>query len=286
MTRPRTDASLFPDPALSRPESMLSFRERLHQTAKRNDSWLCVGLDPDLSKLPAAGPVAEEARRFLLGVIDATKGLVCAYKPNSAFYEALGEDGHDVLSDVCAHASRHAPVILDAKRADIGNTAKAYAKWAFDVLRADAITVAPYMGRDSVEPFFERPERGCFVLARTSNPGSADLQALRLDTGEHVYERTVKLARGWNVHGNVGLVAGATAPDELRRIRELAGPDMLLLVPGVGAQGGSAEHAIRFGANAMGDNAIVNASRAVLYAPDPAKAAADLRAELNRFRAR
>jgi orotidine 5'-phosphate decarboxylase subfamily 2 len=260
---------------------MHGFRERIHQTAKRNDSWLCVGLDPDPAKLSRA----EDVRTFLLDVVDRTRDLVCAYKPNSAFYEALGTEGHEVLADVCAHASRYAPVILDAKRGDIGNTARAYAKWAFDVLQADAITVAPYMGRDSVEPFFERPERGCFVLARTSNSGAADLQDAKLATGEHLFERTVKLARAWNVRGNVGVVAGATAPDELRRIRELAGGDTLLLVPGVGAQGGSAEHAMRFGGNATGDNAIVNSSRGILYAPDPARAASDLRAELNRHRA-
>ncbi|MEA3199987.1 MAG: orotidine-5-phosphate decarboxylase [Thermoplasmata archaeon] len=260
---------------------MSGFRERIHQTAKRHDSWLCVGLDPDPAKLPRA----EDVRNFLLDIVDRTRDLVCAYKPNSAFYEALGDEGHDVLLDVCAHASRYAPVILDAKRADIGNTARAYAKWAFDILQADAITVAPYMGRDSIEPFFERPERGCFVLARTSNPGAADLQDARLASGELLYERTVKLARTWNVRGNLGVVAGATAPDELRRIRELAGGDMMILIPGVGAQGGSPEHAMRFGANATGDNAIVNSSRAILYAPDPAKAAADLRAELNKHRA-
>lgn len=265
---------------------MPTFRERLHRTARTNDSWLCVGLDPDPAKLPVGGPVADEMRRFLLATIDQTKDQVCCYKPNSAFFEALGEDGHDVLSDVVNHARRFAPVVLDAKRADIGNTAKAYAKWAFDVLGAEAITVAPYMGRDSVEPFFERPERGAFVLVRTSNPGGADLQALKLASGEHVYEHMVRLAKAWNQHNNVGLVAGATAPDELRRIRELAGPDALLLIPGVGAQGGSAEHAIRFGANAHGDNAIVNSSRAILYSADPRKAAMDLREELNRHRPR
>jgi orotidine 5'-phosphate decarboxylase subfamily 2 len=259
---------------------MPTFRARLHETAKRNDSWLCVGLDPDVSKLPTP----DAARTFLLDIVDRTKDLVCCYKPNSAFFEAMGAPGHAVLDDVCRAAARHAPVILDAKRADIGNTARAYATWAFDVLHADAITVAPYMGRDSVEPFFERPERAAFVLARTSNPGAADLQSAKLASGEAVYERVVRLAREWNVRGNVGLVAGATAPDELRRIRELAGPDMLLLIPGVGAQGGSAEHAMRFGANAHGDNAIVNSSRGILYAPDPARAASDLRAELNRAR--
>ena len=265
---------------------MLTFRERLHAAARKNDSWVCVGLDPDLSKLPGKRPQAEEARAFLLDVVDRTKDLVCAYKPNAAFFEAIGEGGHETLAAVCAHARRFAPVILDAKRADIGNTAKAYAAWAYDRLGADAITAAPYMGRDSVEPFFERPEKAAFLLARTSNPGAADLQSMKLANGEYDYEHVVKLARDWNARRNVGLVAGATAPDELRRIRQLAGPETLLLIPGVGAQGGSAEHAIRFGANDLGDNAIVNSSRGVLYASDPGVAAATLRDELNHFRAK
>lgn len=263
-----------------------TFRERLHATARRNDSWVCVGLDPDLDRLPKGAPPADEVRRFLLDIIDRTKDAVCCYKPNAAFFEALGREGHDVLHDVMAHARRHAPVILDAKRGDIGNTAKAYARWAYDTLDADAITVAPYMGRDSVEPFTERPERGVFLLARTSNPGAADIQSMKLADGRLVYEHVVTLAKSWNAHNNVGLVAGATAPDELARIRKLAGPDALLLIPGVGAQGGSAEHAIRFGANPYGDNAVVNSSRGVLYAADPAQAAATLRDELNRHRGR
>jgi len=264
----------------------MGFRQRLHDSAKRNDSWVCVGLDPDPERLPRAGSVADEMRTFLLDVIDRTKDVVCAYKPNSAFFEALGHPGHEVLADVVRHAQRFAPVILDAKRGDIGNTAKAYARWAFDELKADAITAAPYMGRDSVEPFFERPEHAVFLLCRTSNPGAADLQSLKLATGEHLYEHVVGLARQWNAHHNIGLVAGATAPDELRRIRGLAGPDMLLLIPGVGAQGGSAEHAMRFGANPFGDNAIVNASRSIVYADDCGEAAAALRDELNTFRPR
>lgn len=265
---------------------MTSFRQRLQETARKNDSWVCVGLDPDPAKLPRLGNVAEEMRGFLLGIIDATKDSVCAYKPNSAFFEALGSEGDVVLADVIAHAGRHAPVILDAKRGDIGNTAKAYATAAFDVLGADAVTASPYMGRDSIEPFFERADKGVFLLARTSNPGGEDLQSLKLATGEPLYERVVALSRQWNHHNNVGLVAGATAPEELRRIRHLAGPDMLILVPGVGAQGGSAEHAIRFGANPFGDNAIINSSRAILYASHPAEAAAALRDELNRHRPR
>lgn len=265
---------------------MGTFRERLHETARRKDSWLCVGLDPDPAKLPRVGSVADEMRHFLFDIIDRTKDHAVAYKPNSAFFDAIGAGGHSLLSDVVAHARRFAPVILDGKRGDIGNTAKAYATWAFDAAGADAVTAAPYMGRDSLEPFFERADRGVFVLARTSNPGAADLQSLKLASGEMLYEHVVRLAREWNVHNNVGLVAGATFPDELRRIRHLAGPDALILIPGVGAQGGSPEHAIRFGANPHGDNAIVNSSRAILYSSDPSAAAQELRDELNRHRPR
>jgi orotidine-5'-phosphate decarboxylase len=266
---------------------MPTFRERLHAAARRNDSWVCVGLDPDPAKLPRVGSVADETRVFLLDVIDATKDEVCCFKPNAAFFEAIGPGGHEVLAEIVARAQRHAPVILDAKRGDVGNTAKAYATWAFDKVGAEAVTVSPFMGRDSLEPFTERAERGVFVLARTSNPGAAELQSLKLATGEAVYERVVRLATTeWNARGNVGLVAGATHPEELARIRQLAGPDALLLVPGVGAQGGSVEHAIRFGANALGDNAIVSSSRAILYSADPAAAAAKLKEELNHFRGR
>lgn len=265
---------------------MATFRERLSETARAHDSWLCVGLDPDASR-GKHGESADDVATFLLDIIDRTGDLVCCYKPNSAFFEALGDDAHTVAKQVIDAARRHAPVILDAKRGDIGNTAAAYARWAYDILDADAITIAPYMGHDSVAPFSDRAERGVFVLARTSNPGAADLQSLRLEGGEPLYERVARLATtSWNPHGNVGLVAGATAPAELGRIREIAGPDALLLIPGVGAQGGSAADAIRLGANKLGENAIINSSRGVLYAKDPAEAARTLRDELNRHRPR
>lgn len=233
--------------------------------------------------MPGVRPAADETADFLKGVIDKTHAHVCCYKPNSAFFEALGDAGHRALSEVIRHAQRHAPVILDAKRGDIGNTAQAYATWAFDRLGADAITVAPYMGHDSVEPFARRADKGVFVLARTSNPGGDDLQLLTLEGGEKVYERVIRLTREWDAHGNIGLVAGATRPDELARVRELAGEDALLLIPGVGAQGGSAAGAMR-GANARGENAIVNSSRGILYAPDPGEAARVLQDGLNRAR--
>ncbi len=264
---------------------MNTFRDRLLSTARKNDSWLCVGLDPDPARLPGKAAAAQEMADFLIEVIDATRGLACAYKPNAAFFEALGESGADGLKRVIDHAARHAPVILDGKRGDIGNTANAYAAWAFDVLGADATTVSPYMGHDSVEPFTRRADRGVFILARTSNPGAADLQTLPLASGELVYEHIARVATtAWNPHGNVGLVVGATAPEELRRVRAIIGEEPFLLIPGVGAQGGSAEAAIRLGGNARGEGAIVNASRSIIYAESPEKAARELRDELNRHR--
>jgi orotidine-5'-phosphate decarboxylase len=271
---------------------MTPFLDRLRDAQAHAGACLCVGLDPDADRLPhllRAAPPPEAFAAFLTDIVRATAPFACAYKPNAAFFEAYGSAGAAALEAAVRAVRRHAPhalVVLDGKRGDIGNTAKAYARWAYDSLEADAVTVNPYMGRDSTEAFFERADRGVFVLARTSNPGAADLQSMKLADGRFVYEHVVGLAKDWNAHGNVGLVAGATYPDELRRIRKLAGPDMLLLIPGVGAQGGSAEHAIRFGGNEWGDNAIVNSSRGILYSPDPAQAAASLRDELNKHRGR
>ncbi len=254
---------------------MATFRERLQEAARKHESWLCVGLDP-----PPGAP--QDVETILARVIEATGDLACCFKPNAAFFEAMGDAGHGMLARTIRLAQRHAPVILDAKRGDIGNTADAYATASFDVLGADAVTVAPYMGRDSVEPFARRVDRGVFVLARTSNPGAADLQSERLASGELVYEHVARLATStWSPHGNVGLVAGATAPAELARVRAIAGPDTLLLIPGVGAQGGTPEDAMRCGANSSGENAIVNASRAILQAPDAREAARKLRDALN-----
>jgi len=256
---------------------MVNLRDRVLKRARANDSWVCVGLDPDPTRI--ADSSARGIENFLLDVIEQTSGRVCAYKPNSAFFEAMGGTGHNLLSRIIREARKHAPVILDAKRGDIGNTAEAYAKWAYDTLDADAITVNPYMGHDAVAPF-AREGRGAFVLARTSNPGAADFQAQPMADGRPLFEHVIETARAYEVPGTLGFVAGATAPTELARIRELAGPDVPLLIPGVGAQGGSAQDAIRLGANEAGEHAIINASRSILYAADPAAACEKLRAEL------
>ncbi len=241
----------------------MDFRQRLRQAIRVNQSTLCIGLDPDLDRLPpelpktAAGVVA-----FNRAIIAATADLVCAYKPNSAFYEALGADGWLALKDTISAVPAHIPVILDAKRGDIGSTARAYAQAAFDELKAHALTLSPYLGSDALEPFLRYTDRGCFILCQTSNPGAADLQHLRLESGQRLYQHIAQLAQSrWNEHGNCGLVVGATYPEQLQDVRAIA-PDVLLLVPGVGAQGGDLAAVVR----ACGDQGIISVSRAVIYA--------------------
>ncbi len=262
----------------------MSFTRILREAARRNQSWLCVGLDPDPERIPhhlGTGPDAIVA--FCAAIIEATADLVCCFKPNIAFFEALGADGQAALRRLMA-APRPAPFILDAKRGDIGSTAAAYARAIFDDLGADAVTLSPYLGGDSLEPFLRYGDRGCFVLCKTSNPGGADLQDLDVG-GQPLYMYVARqAATRWNSRQNVGLVVGATQPQALADVRA-ACPDLPLLIPGVGAQGGDLEQAVRAAADARGDLAIINASRSILYAspgPDFAEAA---RAEALRLRA-
>jgi orotidine-5'-phosphate decarboxylase len=238
----------------------MSFRRKLRETAERNRSLLCIGLDPDPAKIPAGVTVAE----FNRSIIEATIDLVCAYKPNLAFYEALGLEGLHALEETIRAVPPGIPIIGDAKRSDIGNTARQYARALFDSLGFDAATLNPYLGFDSVEPFIAYVDRGTFLLCRTSNPSAKDFQDLEID-GQPLYERVALKGLEWNVHGNIGLVVGATYPQELARIRQMC-PSMPLLIPGVGTQGGDVETVVRFGTDAGGMNAIVNVSRAVLYA--------------------
>lgn len=256
---------------------------KLNGAARHNRSRLCIGLDPEPEKLPAGVGVTEFCRE----IIGATYDLVCAYKPNIAFFEALGSGGFSVLKDVIEAVPRSIPVILDAKRGDIGNTARAYARAAFDDLGADAITVSPYMGRDSIEPFIEYQDKAVFVLCRTSNPGAADFQSLDFD-GKPLYQIVADRVESWNRYGNLGLVVGATQPMELKAIRD-AHPTLPLLIPGVGAQGGSLELAVKYGSGDKG-LAVINVSRQVIYAsagtdyPQAARAAALLlRDEINKY---
>lgn len=251
----------------------MSLAAKLHEAAGRNDSWLCVGLDPDPARLPSqfSDPDDRQAAivAFLRAIVEATRDLVCAYKPNSAFFEALGPPGLAILQATCEMIPNEIPIVLDAKRGDVGHTAAKYAEFAFEQMGADAVTLSPYLGVDALTPFLDDADRGIFLLCRTSNPSSRDLQDLECD-GKPLYQHVAELARQWqdSTPTPIGLVAGATYPKELELIRDVVGDDMALLVPGVGAQSGDLPTAVRAAVNARGENAIVNASRSVLYASD------------------
>ena len=264
-----------------------SFFDRLGDRIDRIDSVVSVGLDADPERIPEHLRDEELSQwAFNRRIIDATHEYAACYKPNAAFYET--PEGWRSLQETIAYAhGKDVPVLVDAKRADIGNTTRQYADLLDD---ADAITVNPYLGRDSLQPFLDRAEKGVFVLCRTSNPGGADLQDLELASGEPVYERVAALADLWNTHGNVGLVVGATAPEELAELREQV-PDIPFLVPGVGAQGGDVEAAVEHGlADGVG---LVNSSRGIIFAGEDqgasfagaaGEAAKRLRNRLNQYR--
>jgi orotidine-5'-phosphate decarboxylase len=263
-----------------------NFRELLG--AKWDEGkFLCVGLDSCLEKIPNAahspvgGGTRETIVAFNRAIIDATHDLVCAYKPNSAFYEAHGDEGFAALRETIAYINETAPevpVILDAKRADIGNTNEGYVQGAFEHLHADAITVLPYLGREALEPFLKRTEKGIIVLCRTSNPGAGELQDLNID-GEPLYKVVARhVVDEWNENGNCGLVVGATYPEELREVRSIAG-DMPILIPGVGAQKGDLAACVKAGQSAGGRGLIIAASRAVIFASEGDDFAAAARAK-------
>ena len=245
---------------------MSAFVDRLKQACLNRRSLLCVGLDPD----PASMPVSD-VFEFNRGIVDATAEFACAYKPNLAFYEALGAAGMKALEDTITHirnTAEDAIIIGDAKRGDIGPSARAYAKAMFEVWDFDAITANAWGGLDSIEPFLGDEARGVFVWCRGSNPGSADFQDIETgpgDEGVPLYQRMARACADWNERGNIGLVVGATAPEQLASVRKLC-PEMPLLVPGVGAQGGDLEAAVSAGVDANGRLALINSSRSVIYA--------------------
>lgn len=287
------------------------FIEMLRARWEATDSLLCVGLDPELERVPASaevnrismkavagpvhGPDSEIERRLLAftrAIVDATADAVCAFKPNSAFYEQYGVAGIRALKWLVNYIhSRHPgiPVILDAKRGDIGSTSAAYARFVFDELDADAVTLHPYLGRDAIQPFLDYKERGALILCRTSNPGSGEFQGLTVKNAEGqsepLYQRVARVvANDWSGAGNCGLVVGATYPEELGAVRGIVG-DLPILVPGVGAQGGDVAATVRLGRDSSGHGLIISQSRSVLYAsngPDFAEAA---RRELDRVAA-
>ena len=247
----------------------MTFRQMLAAAERRNDSLLCVGLDPEPAKFPGAWKGdAGRIFDFCSAIVDATKDLVIAFKPQIAYFAAnRAEDALERLMAHIHHVAPDVPVILDAKRGDVGSTAQQYAREAFERYRADALTLSPFMGFDSIEPYLEYEGKGLILLCRTSNPGGSDLQAQRLQSGEALYEHIARLAQGpWNRSGQLGLVVGATFPAEIESVRALV-PTLPLLIPGVGAQGGDAQATVRAGWRADGP-IIVNSSRAVLYAGD------------------
>jgi orotidine-5'-phosphate decarboxylase len=254
----------------------MTFIAKLQHAQVLNDSMLCVGLDPEPSKFPGAWKgQPDRIFDFCAAIVDATKDLVCAFKPQIAYFAA--HRAEDQLERLMAHMQRVAPqvpIILDAKRGDIGSTAEQYAREAFVRYQADAVTLSPFMGFDTIEPFLKFSGKGVILLCRTSNPGGSDLQSLRLADvpgNPRVYEHLAAQAAGpWNTSGQLGLVVGATFPEEIARVRELA-PTLPLLIPGVGAQGGDAEATVKAGLRRDAQGAvtgpiIVNSSRAVLYA--------------------
>ena len=250
---------------------MTSFIQSLNSAWKKNNSLLCVGLDPDPAKFPAHLKSKPDAIfEFCKSIADATADLACSFKPQIAYFAA--HRAEDQLEALIAHIhEKHPgiPVILDAKRGDIGSTAEQYAVEVFERYKADAITASPYMGRDSAEPYLAYPEKGVILLCRTSNPGGSDLQFLEVDTPHgrmKLYEHVARtVADDWNASGNCALVVGATFPAEIARVRELVG-DMPLLVPGIGAQGGDIAATLAAGRTANGSGLMINSSRAVLYA--------------------
>ncbi len=242
----------------------MNFIDKLTNAVRQNKSLLCVGLDPDPAMMPAKTGIFE----FNKAIIDATADLVCAYKPNFAFYETRGAEGFEALKSTVDYIPENIPVIADAKRGDIGNTAKAYAEAIFTYFKFDASTVSPYLGFDSLEPFIQYHDKGILILCRTSNPGAVDFQSLLCEVDNKkrpLFEIVALKASQWNKHGNIGLVVGATYPEELRLIRQNH-PDMPLLIPGIGAQGGDLALTIRYGVDARGEKAIINSSRQIIYA--------------------
>ena len=273
----------------------MTFIDRLQHAWRDNDTLLCVGLDPEPGRLPE--PLvghADAVFEFCRAIVDATADLVCAFKPQIAHFAA--QRAESALERLIAHIhAQHprVPVILDAKRGDIGSTAQHYASEAFERYGADAVTLNPYLGRDSLQPFLDRADKGAVILCHTSNPGARDLQELdvgRMPLYQHIAHC---VARDWNANRNCALVVGATFPEQLAQVRRIVGDTVPLLVPGVGAQGGDVAAVVEHGCNAGATGLIISTSRAVLYASADAdfaaaarRSAQALRDEINRYRAR
>ena len=272
----------------------MTFQKKLDAIVKKNNSLVCVGLDSNFDKIPVFVKKRKNPQfEFNKSIIDATRDLVCAYKLNTAFYEALGLKGILQLEFTLTYLRKkypEIPIILDAKRGDVGNTNEGYVKFIFDYLRADAVTLHPYLGKEALSPFLERKDKGCIILCRTSNRGAGEFQDLKVN-GEHLYKIVAKkVVEEWNMNNNCLMVVGATYPKELQEVRKIAG-DMTFLVPGIGAQGGDVEKTVKAGLNSKKAGMIINSSRGIIFASSgknfdkrARKETKKLRDEINRYR--
>ena len=265
----------------------MTFQEKLDLAVGKNNSLLCVGLDSDIEKLPAKFK-SEKYPQFTFNkwIVDQTADLVCAFKPNTAFYEARGIRGIEELKLTCDYIRTtytNVPIILDAKRGDIGNTNRGYVKFVFESLQADAITLQPYPGREALNEFLKISDKGCIIWCRTSNPGAGELQDLKVGNEAFYMVLAKKIINEWNKNGNCMLVIGATYPEELAEIRKIAG-DMTFLVPGIGAQGGDLESIMKFGLNSQKKGLIINSSRGIIFLENPKMEAINLREQINKYR--
>jgi orotidine-5'-phosphate decarboxylase len=273
----------------------MDFKTKLATSVREHNSLLCVGLDSDLAKIPTHLHQRSDAQLdFNKAIIDATAEFVSAFKPNSAFYEAQGPPGIEQLQKTCAYIQEHhphVPIILDAKRGDIGNTNAGYVQFAFGYLGVDAITIHPYLGREAVQPFLDCKDKGIIIMCRNSNSGAGEFQDLTAD-GAALYQKVATNVRDkWNANGNCLLVVGATVPDELTEVRKLVGDDMTFLVPGIGAQGGDIKATLKAGLTKDREGLIINSARGIIFASsdeDFAEAAAreakKLRDTINAYR--
>jgi len=270
----------------------MNWREKLLHATSENNSLLCVGLDTDLRKIPKF--LVETSKHPLVdfnkAIIEATKDLVCAYKLNMAFYEVAGKKGFEALEKTIQYIPHDIIVILDGKRNDIGNTAQKYAQTLFDTLKADAVTINPYLGKDGIMPFLDYKDKCSFILCRTSNPSAGDFQDLMVSSTP-VYQIVAQKISEWNTNNNCGAVVGATYPEELKTVRTILGEHIPILIPGVGKQGGGVELTVRNGTNAEGEMALINSSREIIFASDKEdfadKArmkAESVRGEINNYR--
>ncbi len=265
------------------------FDEKLEKIVKKNNSLVCVGLDSDINKIPAFIRDGKHPQStFNKAIINATHDLVCAYKPNSAFYEQRGHVGIEALKMTCDYLKENHPetiIIIDAKRADIGSTNKGYVKFIFDYLGADAVTLHPYLGKEALSAFLDRKDKGCIILCRTSNPGAGEFQDLILaKEGKQLYQIVAEnVVRNWNTNNNCMLVVGATYPKELKEVRKIAG-DMTFLVPGIGTQGGDVEKTVKAGLNSKNAGMIINSSRGIIFASNGKDFAEKARGETKKLK--